>query len=100
MGDLPHAVLPSTLPCTTRRSMELLSLRETCPRNFNMRQCTNVERHQISKASILDGASINEVDRRHQTKRWEPLKTSGPGPWILVLPTKDLCPAVDFNRSK
>ncbi|CAH2227357.1 jg22836 [Pararge aegeria aegeria] len=24
--------------------------------------------------------------------------TSGPGPWILELPTKYLCPAVDFNR--
>ncbi|CAH2230418.1 jg1921 [Pararge aegeria aegeria] len=37
----------------------------------------------------------NEVDGRHQTSHWEPLETSGPGPWILELPTKDLCPAVE-----
>ncbi|CAH2234319.1 jg7458 [Pararge aegeria aegeria] len=40
----------------------------------------------------------NKVDGRHQTCRWKPLGTSGPGPWILELHTKDLCPAVDFNR--
>ncbi|CAH2268230.1 jg1880 [Pararge aegeria aegeria] len=27
----------------------------------------------------------------------EPLETSGPGPWILELSTKDLCPAVDLS---
>ncbi|CAH2265472.1 jg10057 [Pararge aegeria aegeria] len=42
----------------------------------------------------------NKVDRRHQTSRWEPLETSGPGPWILELSTKDVCPEVDFNRLK
>ncbi|CAH2240129.1 jg6383 [Pararge aegeria aegeria] len=42
----------------------------------------------------------NEVDRRHQASRWEPLETSGPRPWILELCTKDLCPAVDFNWLK
>ncbi|CAH2237465.1 jg12798 [Pararge aegeria aegeria] len=42
----------------------------------------------------------NKVDRRHETSRWGPLETSGPGPWILELSKKDLCPAVDFNRSK
>ncbi|CAH2257463.1 jg15818 [Pararge aegeria aegeria] len=30
---------------------------------------------------------------------WEP-ETSGPRPWILELPTKDLSPAVDFKRLK
>ncbi|CAH2269984.1 jg9726 [Pararge aegeria aegeria] len=39
----------------------------------------------------------NEVDRRHQASRWEPLATSGPGWWNLELPTKDLCPAVDIG---
>ncbi|CAH2232881.1 jg1201 [Pararge aegeria aegeria] len=39
----------------------------------------------------------NEVDRRHQASRWQPLDTNGPGPWILELSTKDLCPAVDFK---
>ncbi|CAH2237348.1 jg12062 [Pararge aegeria aegeria] len=29
--------------------------------------------------------------------RWEPLEPSGPGPCIVELPTKDLCPAVDVN---
>ncbi|CAH2256909.1 jg11035 [Pararge aegeria aegeria] len=42
----------------------------------------------------------NDVNRRHQTSRWEMLKLSGPGPLILELSTKDLCPAEDFNRLK
>ncbi|CAH2216769.1 jg5257 [Pararge aegeria aegeria] len=55
-------------------------------------------RPRTGKRSV--GRPPNEVDRRHQASRWEPLETSGPGPWILELSTKDLCPAVDFNRLK
>ncbi|CAH2256264.1 jg22622 [Pararge aegeria aegeria] len=51
-------------------------------------------------SKVLEWRPRKEVDRRHQTSRWEPLEASGPGPWILELPTKDLCPAVDFNRLK
>ncbi|CAH2233521.1 jg10803 [Pararge aegeria aegeria] len=40
----------------------------------------------------------NEVCRRHRTCRWEPLETSGPGPWILELARKDPCPAVGVNQ--
>ncbi|CAH2240993.1 jg19745 [Pararge aegeria aegeria] len=55
-------------------------------------------RPRTGKRSV--GRPPNKVDRRHQTSRWEPLEASGPGPWILELSTKDLCPAVDFNRLK
>ncbi|CAH2229042.1 jg17284 [Pararge aegeria aegeria] len=41
----------------------------------------------------------NEVNRRYQECHWEPLDTSGSGPGILELPTKDLsiCPSVDIE---
>ncbi|CAH2207687.1 jg26922 [Pararge aegeria aegeria] len=51
MGDLSRTLVPSTLPCTTRRSMESLSRRETCPKNFKMRLCTNAERRFLMPIS-------------------------------------------------
>ncbi|CAH2216958.1 jg21612 [Pararge aegeria aegeria] len=35
--------------------------------------------------------------RRVAGSRWGPLEASGPGPCIVELPTKDLCPAVDVD---
>ncbi|CAH2262739.1 jg14963 [Pararge aegeria aegeria] len=55
-------------------------------------------RPRTGKRSV--GRPFNEVGRRCQTSRWEPLETSSPGPWILELPIKDQCPTVDFNRLK
>ncbi|CAH2234662.1 jg17939 [Pararge aegeria aegeria] len=39
-------------------------------------------------------------DISHQASRWEPPEASRPGPWIVVLPTKDLWPAVDVHVLK
>ncbi|CAH2268888.1 jg21159 [Pararge aegeria aegeria] len=50
-------------------------------------RCWNGDPAQVNAALV----GPNEVDRRQQTSRWEPLETSGPGPWILELSTKDLC---------
>ncbi|CAH2239495.1 jg21502 [Pararge aegeria aegeria] len=44
------------------------------------------------------GPTANEVDRRHQARRREPLDISGTKPCNLKLPTKNLFAAVDVYR--
>ncbi|CAH2268575.1 jg20070 [Pararge aegeria aegeria] len=55
----------------------------------------------------MSGAHSSETDGRWgpkvldwQPRTGEPLETSGQESWSLECPTKDLCPAVDFNRFK
>ncbi|CAH2241601.1 jg3935 [Pararge aegeria aegeria] len=54
--------------------------------------------HGVGVAIPQRWSTPNQMDKRHQTSRGEPLDTSGPESWSLELPTKDLCPAVDVNQ--